>query len=117
MDAGDKFLCRGTILGDMLLGQQTDGKGQLPGESIMVALSSEVEAVVEQIRSWPAETRIALARRVLETLDGGSSAPTTGFKGPPAQQVLGVWNPSGTAPTDDECDQILADEVWRKHAS
>ncbi len=83
----------------------------------MVALSFEVEEVVEQIRSWPPETRIALARRVLETLDGGSSTAPAGFKGPPAQQVLGLWNPAGTAPTDDECDHILADELRRKHAS
>jgi hypothetical protein len=95
---------------------QTGGNTQLLLESIM-ALSFEVEEVVKQIRSWPAETRIALARRVLETLDGGSNTVLAGFKGPPAQQVLGMWNPGGTAPTDDECDHILADELRRKHAS
>ena len=83
----------------------------------MVALSPEVEEVVEQIKLWPAENRIALARRVLETLDGALNLATAGFKGPPTQQVLGLWNPSGTAPTDDECDNILADELRRKHAS
>lgn len=83
----------------------------------MVALSSEVDEVVEQIKLWPAETRIALARRVLEMLDGGSSTSPAGFKGPPAQRVLGLWNPGGTAPNDDECDHILADELRRKHAS
>ena len=93
------------------------GNGQVQQESIMVALSSEVEEVVEQIRLWPAETRIVLARRVLETLDTGSTISNAGFKGPPAEQVLGLWNPSGTAPTDEECDRILADELRRKHAS
>ena len=83
----------------------------------MVALSSEVEDVVDQIKSWPAQSRIALARRVLETLDVGSSDSPTEFKGPPAQQVLGLWNPSGAAPTDEECDAILAGELRRKHAS
>ena len=83
----------------------------------MVALSPEVEEVVQHVKSWPAETRIALARRVLETLDAGASISTAGFKGPPAQQVLGLWNPGGTAPTDEECDQILADELRSKHAS
>lgn len=83
----------------------------------MVALSTEVEEVVAQIRSWPAETRIALARRMLETLDAGSSTSPPGFKGPPAQQVLGLWNPGGTGPSDEECDNILADELRRKHAS
>lgn len=83
----------------------------------MVALSSEVEEVVEQVRSWPVETRIALARRVLETLDAGSITSPPGVKGPPAQQVLGLWNPGGTALSDEECDNILADELRRKHAS
>ena len=93
------------------------GNGQVRQECIMVALSPEVEEVVEQIKLWPAETRIALARRVLETLDTGSTISNAGFKGPPAEQVLGLWNPSGTAPTDEECDRILADELRRKHAS
>ena len=83
----------------------------------MEAFTREVEEVVEQIRLWPVETRIALARRVLETLDSDSSTSTPGFKGPPAQQVLGLWNPGGTAPSDEECDHILADELRRKHAS
>ena len=83
----------------------------------MVALSSEVEDVVDQIKSWPTQTRIALARRVLETLEVGPADSRTDFKGPPAQQVIGLWNPSGTAPTDDECDVILAEELRRKHAS
>ena len=83
-----------------------------------MALNSKVEEVVEQIKSWPMETRIALARRVLETLEVGSHASPAGCKGPSAQQVLGLWNPSGgAAPTDDQCDDILADELRRKHAS
>ena len=83
----------------------------------MVTLSSEVEEVVDQIKSWPAQTRIALARRVLETLDADSGHSPAKLKGPPAQQVLGLWNPSGTALTDEECDAILAEELRRKHAS
>jgi hypothetical protein len=48
----------------------------------------------------------------------GSHASPAGCKGPSAQQVLGLWNPSGgAAPTDDQCDDILADELRRKHAS
>lgn len=83
----------------------------------MVTMSSDVEEVVDQVKSWPAQTRIALARRVLETLDAGSAGSPTEFKGPTAQQVLGLWNPSGTAPTDEECGAILAEELRRKHVS
>ena len=83
----------------------------------MVAMSLEVEQVLKQVKSWPVETRIVLARRLLETLDGGERSTPGELKGPPSQQVLGLWNPGGAAPTDEECAQILAEELRRKHAS
>ena len=79
----------------------------------MASLSLEVEEVLRQVKSWSAETRIVLARRVLETLDVASTITNEGLKSPPAQQVLGLWNPVGTAPTDQECEQILAEELQR----
>ena len=81
----------------------------------MVALSPEAENVLKQARSWPAETRIALARRLLETLDEGT-ALRGGHQGPSSKQVLGLWNAAGVPPTDEECEQILEEELRRKHA-
>ena len=83
----------------------------------MVALSREVEDFLQQVQSWPAENRLALVRRVLETLEVKSTTASGVLKGPSSQQVLGLWNSGGTAPTDEECDQILAEELLRKHAS
>ena len=83
----------------------------------MVAMTLEVEQILTQVKSWPVETRIVLARRLLETLDAEATSTGGEFKGPPAQQVLGLWNPGGPAPSDEECAQILAEELRRKHAS
>ena len=83
----------------------------------MVAPNAEVEAVVQQVKFWPAETRIALARRVLETLESGSAVSTGARKGPPASQVLGVWSPEGAVPTDEQCDQILVEELQKKYGA
>jgi len=83
----------------------------------MVASNAEVESVLQQVKSWPAESRIALARRVLETVEVDSKSVTRELKGPSSEQVLGLWNPGIAAPTDEECAQILAEELRRKHAS
>jgi len=82
----------------------------------MVALNNELEALVEQVKLWPAETRITLARRVLETLDTTSGIASPSRKGPPAKQVVGLWSLGGDAPTDEECEQILGEERMRKHS-
>ncbi len=83
----------------------------------MVALSPEVESVLQQVKTWPAESRWALAQRVLETLEVGSAPSSEVRKGSPLEQVIGLWSSGSEAPSDEECHQILADELRRKHAS
>lgn len=83
----------------------------------MVELSPEVESVLKQVKTWPAESRWALAQRVLETLDMDSATASGVRKGSPSEQIIGLWSTGGEAPSDEECDQILADELRRKHAS
>ncbi len=83
----------------------------------MVALTREVEEFLRQVETWPAENRLALVRRVLETLEVKPTSAAGELQGPSAQQVLGLWSSGGTAPTDHECDLILVEELLRKHAS
>lgn len=83
----------------------------------MVISRSEVDEVLLQVQSWPAQVRLLLARRVLETLSPGELNTSTELKGPPAQQVLGLWNLGGTAPTDEKCQEILVEELQRKHSA
>ena len=60
---------------------------------------------------------VALARRVLESVEVESINPTVGTRGKSSEQVLGLWSLGPSVPNDPECDQILAEELSRKHAS
>jgi hypothetical protein len=82
----------------------------------MVALNSEMEAVVEQVKSWPPETRIALARRVLETLEP-RGAPSRTERGYSAEEVIARLKMPQPAPSDAECQQILEEELARKYGA
>ena len=83
--------------------------------TIVVASNSEVESVLQLVKAWPAESRIALARRVLESIEQESLS--TGLKGEPSDRILGIWSSGESAPSDEECDRILAEEFEGKHAS
>lgn len=84
----------------------------------MVASNSEMEAALQRVKAWSAESRIALARRVLESLDTPPEvSPPAAPQGPSSDRVLGLWSPGASAPTDEECEQILAEGLRRKHAS
>lgn len=38
-------------------------------------------------------------------------------KGPPVEEVLGLWNPLGVTPPDDaECQRIIEEELLKKHS-
>ena len=81
----------------------------------MFALNRQIEEVIEQVKSWPDETRIALARRVLETLEPAFHE-TKPRKVPSVDEFLGLWSTGGPAPTDEECEQILVEELERKYS-
>jgi hypothetical protein len=83
---------------------------------VMVVKHPQLEDVLQRVSTWPAEVRLALARRVLETLETEPS-PSKPSRGVPLEQVLGLWSTADPPPTDEECDRILAEELQRKHAS
>jgi hypothetical protein len=61
----------------------------------MVASTSEMDSVMQQVKAWPVASRIALARRVLETLNTEPEALAPGvYNGPSSDQVLGLWSQS-----------------------
>lgn len=81
----------------------------------MVIAAAEVEEVVERIRLWPIADRLVLAQKVLLSAGLDVSASVMSRRGVTSQSLVGLWNPREIAPTDDECDQILAEELFRKH--
>ena len=75
---------------------------------------AEYHDVFQTIRQWPPEARRDLLRDVLKTLhDERSPRPTRGFS---ADQVIRLLRSGQPAPTDEECDRILEEELMKKYA-
>jgi hypothetical protein len=74
---------------------------------------SEYHTILETVRHWPPEARRDLLRDVRKTLDDERPArPTRGFS---ADEVIRLLKSDRPAPTDEECDRILEEELMRKH--
>jgi hypothetical protein len=70
----------------------------------------------DQVKTWPAETRIALARRVLEAFEAAQKPPRP-ERGYSAEEVISRLKMPQPAPNDAECQQILEEESARKHGA
>lgn len=75
--------------------------------------SSDIEEVLDQLRNWSASDRIRLARRILESVEGGASGGPARARSP--RDLLGLLRTAGPPPGDDECQAILDEELIRKH--
>jgi hypothetical protein len=75
---------------------------------------AEYHEVFETVRQWPPEARRGLLRDVLKTFhDETLPRPTRGFS---ADQVIRLLSSDQPAPTDEECDRILEEELMKKFA-
>ena len=75
---------------------------------------AEYHDVFQTVRQWPPEARRDLLRDVLKTLhDERPHRSTRGFS---ADQVIRLLRSDQPAPTDEECDRILEDELMKKYA-
>lgn len=86
----------------------------------MTALENkEIADLVQRIRSWPPPMRIALARRILETLEGlpVEQPPTERPRGPTAAEIAAMFKTDKPAPSDEEVDRILEEELMKKYGS
>jgi hypothetical protein len=70
--------------------------------------TSRLAEIVEQVKGWAPESRILLARRILETLEPAKTRPR-----PPGarsvQQLIGM-GAGGSPPPDDETVRRWIDE-------
>ena len=75
---------------------------------------AEYHDVFETVRQWPPEARRDLLRDVLKTLhDERPPRPTRGFS---ADEVIRLLKSDQPAPTDEECDRILEEELMKKYS-
>jgi hypothetical protein len=79
--------------------------------------TSEIAAVVQRVQSWPAPMRIALARQILETLEGLSApAPPSKLpRGPSAAEVAALFKTDKPAPDDTTVKQWIDDYRMEKY--
>jgi len=84
------------------------------GEHAMNVLEpAEYRDVFEIVRHWPSEARREFVRDVEKTLaDERRAGPTRGFS---ADEAIGLLKSDRPAPTDEECDRILEEELMRKY--
>ncbi len=81
--------------------------------------TNDIADVVRRVQSWPAPLRVALARRILETLESPpvEQPPTTRPRGPTAAEVAAMFKTDRPAPDDDEAQRILEEELVKKYGS
>ncbi len=75
--------------------------------------NQELVDIINRVKDWPLDMRIALARRILDT------AETPPITEPPRtlslDQVIGILKTDGPPPTDEECERIIEEERMRKY--
>ena len=67
--------------------------------------------ILSLVANWPVEDRIVLARKILETV-GETPHRRVGRS---ADEVIQLLNITGPIPNDDECQQILEEELHGKY--
>jgi hypothetical protein len=75
---------------------------------------AEYASVLETIRRWPPETRRGLLQDVIHSLAEERTTPSR--RGVSADQAAGLLKTDRPAPTDEECDRILEEELMKKYS-
>ena len=81
-----------------------------------IAEANDIAEVVQKVRSWPAGMRIALARRILETLESTppAEAPAAVPRGPSAAEVVALFKTDKPAPDDATVKQWIDEHRMEK---
>ena len=84
---------------------------------MIAAETQEIGDILQRVQTWPSRKKLALARRLLESVEVASDSHSPGKRGLSSQQVLGICKPDGPVPNDEEVQRILEDELIKKYAS
>jgi hypothetical protein len=78
---------------------------------------NQIADLVQRVQNWPPPMRIALARRILETLESPSVERPAHERprGPTAAEVAAMFKAGKPAPNDQEVQRILEEELMRKY--
>lgn len=71
--------------------------------------------VWREVRDWPARQRLALATRILQSLEQEQRPPTVSTERQRAlARLIGAWK-ADHSPTDEEVQQIIEKEKMKKY--
>ena len=79
--------------------------------------TNDIAEVVGRVQGWPVPMRIALARQILETLEGVRCAPAKLPRGPSAAEVAAKFKTDSPAPDDATVEQWLDEHRREKYGS
>jgi len=77
-----------------------------------------VAEVWDRVKAWPVADRLALASRILQSLEREQprpAVPTPPHSRRTVMDLLGAWATDQPPPTDDEVERIIDEAVMRKH--
>jgi len=82
-----------------------------------VAETSDITAVVQRVQSWPVRMRIALARRILETVEDPAAPelPPARPRGYSAEEVRAMLRIDKPAPDDATVKQWIEEHRLEKY--
>lgn len=83
----------------------------------MISTESDIAAVVQRVQAWPVPMRIALARRILETVDVAAAPepPTAGRHGYTAEEIRALLKLDKPAPDDATVKQWVEERRLEKY--
>ncbi len=75
--------------------------------------STKIDGILAELRAWPSSDRLRLARKILEMLEAATLEPAPHPRS--IMDLVGVLKTDAPAPTDEECQAILEEELIKKH--
>jgi hypothetical protein len=76
--------------------------------------ATELTDVLSRVSHWSPESRIVLARRILETLEG-PQLPVRGLRPRSVQELIGLGAGGSPAPDDDTVRRWIDDHRMEKY--
>jgi len=73
-------------------------------------MTDDVLEVWGKVREWPADMRLSLASKILQSLEHPAGRPKT------LADLVGIIAGEGPPPSDQEVEQILFEERTRKYS-
>ena len=75
--------------------------------------AKDVTEILGNTRDWAPAKRLALAQRLLDTLETDVASTRPPRK--PLEGLVGLLKTDAPPPSDEECDRIRFEELMKKH--